>query len=951
MSGDPVLPNDETIVDLPFDNFESPAPQETMRASGTQFGKYRLLQMIGQGGMGVVYKARHGSLDRLVALKILRSQHQRPEDLKRFENEARAAAQLVHPGIARIHDVGEADGQHYLAQELIDGVGLERMIADGRLEPRRSIEIVASLAEAVDYAHERGVIHRDLKPSNVLIDAQGLPRLTDFGLARRMEGQGLTQTGQVLGTPAYMAPEQVSGERGAIGKATDVHGLGAILYELLAGDAPFRGESIANALHRVLNENPVSPSELFPDVPESFSQVCLRCLAKKPADRYPTAGELALDCRQLLAGLPIAADPARQFTPVAPTRRGRRRAGPLPAAGARQPRVVALALLVLGVVFAAGVLVGFRWRGKDRAPAKVTEQREAPPPRDVKQRYVDALVRNDKQQAFAHLSRYLALHPTDWVLRSKRAELARELKLHGEAVRELEALEGAAKLNEGEAETLLVLYLQRKQLEQAMVLCQRVFSRNSQRGPGLALQLASGLEQQKQLALAIKVVEQAVRRSPHPDLWRRLAQLKIAAGTPLVAARALLRVPAGLEDPDPGRTAVLLRQLRPKLFAKLSPAFINSKLLAAHWKLLLALAARDPQYYFYQLVTAQDRLAQKDHEGAVKALDYALKTSDDRPSARMLQLMADLCLKAGREQEAARVVLKIPRGKQDPDPDRTRKLLLELRSRLSRPGYFSAEGMTFSGDLSDKAMQELLRRMRSRTMSNQVFRDLLCQLGERDPEFYYYRIAIGYNHFYAGEMKPAVQQFNEALRLGQNQRPGQLKEIYTGRAQCLQQLGQYRQALADSRWLIEHFEDEYETNLSLRFDAQLGLKQQARARRTLTLLSWLFDTGYQRESQKRKLLEQTGSDRLASDADVRRSYRVGLTLERIVRPLVSGDIVLGYNGRPIRDGKGLRKALESAATLTLQVERSGKKLQLRLTPGRRKVISWEPLVRILDKDQ
>jgi len=301
--------DDETVVGR-----DCPQPEATV-ASGKQFGRYQLLELIGQGGMGVVYKARHESIDRLVALKILITRHQRPEDVERFAIEARAVARLDHPGIVRIHDVGEVDGQHYLVCELVDGTSLDRLLARERPTPRRALEIVARLAEAVDYAHRKDVIHRDLKPSNVLIDAKGQPRQTDFGLAHRTDAtQRLTRTGQVLGTPAYMAPEQVSNVRGTIGRATDVHGLGAVFYELLTGQPPFCGENILNTLHQVLTTVPRAPHELVPEVPEAYSRICLECLAKSPEDRYPTAGDLALDCWDLLEGRPPrthAAHPAR----------------------------------------------------------------------------------------------------------------------------------------------------------------------------------------------------------------------------------------------------------------------------------------------------------------------------------------------------------------------------------------------------------------------------------------------------------------------------------------------------------------------------------------------------------------------------------------------------------------------------------------------------------------
>jgi len=343
---------DETWVDQRLD----PLPRASL-AEGMQLGPYQLLKVIGQGGMGVVYQARHAKLDRIVALKILNIRGGQVDDLARFANEARAAARLVHPGIVPIYDVGEAEGWHYLAGELIDGMGLDLLINRDRPTPRRALEIIACLAEAVEHAHQQGVIHRDLKPSNILIDSKGQPRLTDFGLAYCTDAsQRLTQTGTILGTPAYMAPEQVDDEHGAICASTDVHGLGAVLYELLTGYPPFQGETMAKTLIQVLKKLPRAPDKCNPEVPEAYGRVCLNCLEKSQDRRYLSAGALARDCRDLLEDeRPVGVQQRRS--------RNRRLAIGL-----------SLIALCIGVAVVVGLRMSSRGPAKDASPAKVKGQ-------------------------------------------------------------------------------------------------------------------------------------------------------------------------------------------------------------------------------------------------------------------------------------------------------------------------------------------------------------------------------------------------------------------------------------------------------------------------------------------------------------------------------------------------------------------------------------------------
>jgi serine/threonine protein kinase len=291
----------------------APAPLQT------QFGEYELLTEIARGGMGVVYKARHTSLDRIVALKlILAGRLAAEDDLVRFRTEAEAAAKLQHPHIVAVHDVGEVDGQQYFSMDFIDGQTLAHRLAKGPLPSRVAARYVALVARAIHYAHRQGVLHRDLKPSNILIDQADEPHVTDFGLAKRLGGdQGHTRTGMVLGTPSYMAPEQASGKIKDQGPLTDIYGLGAVLYELLTGRPPFKAESPMDTLMQVLESEPVPPRLLNRKIDHDLETICLKCLEKNPARRYASAEALADDLDRYLSGDTISARSSNMFDYVA----------------------------------------------------------------------------------------------------------------------------------------------------------------------------------------------------------------------------------------------------------------------------------------------------------------------------------------------------------------------------------------------------------------------------------------------------------------------------------------------------------------------------------------------------------------------------------------------------------------------------------------------------------
>ncbi len=278
---------------------------------GIDFGDYELLEEIGRGGMGVVYRARQRALDRIVAIKMLAfGPDASPDHIERFRAEAISAAALHHPNIIAIHEVGLHEGRHFFVMDFVEGQSLARIAGDQPLPGRRAAAYLKTIAQAVHYAHEQGILHRDLKPSNVLIDSEDQPQVVDFGLARRVEGDSeLTVTGQVLGSPHYLAPEQAAGQRARISRRTDVYGLGATLYHLLTGRPPFQAESLAQTLDLVLHTEPVAPRLLNPSVPRDLETVCLKCLEKEPSRRYPTACALAEELARFQAGEPIQARP------------------------------------------------------------------------------------------------------------------------------------------------------------------------------------------------------------------------------------------------------------------------------------------------------------------------------------------------------------------------------------------------------------------------------------------------------------------------------------------------------------------------------------------------------------------------------------------------------------------------------------------------------------------
>jgi len=274
-----------------------------------QVAGYEIQEVLGHGGMGVVYKARQLGLNRMVALKmVLAGASASPQDLARFRAEAEAVAQLQHPNIVQIHDIGEQGGCPFLALEYVGGGSLAAHLDGTPVAPRQAAELVLALARAVQHAHEVGIVHRDLKPANVLLQPDGTPKIADFGLAKRSESDhARTETGTILGSPSYMAPEQAAGRTNEIGPATDLYALGVILYELLTGRPPFKGASLLETIEQVRENDPVPPRFLQPKTPRDLETICLKCLEKQPRRRYASAADLAADLRAFLHDEPISA--------------------------------------------------------------------------------------------------------------------------------------------------------------------------------------------------------------------------------------------------------------------------------------------------------------------------------------------------------------------------------------------------------------------------------------------------------------------------------------------------------------------------------------------------------------------------------------------------------------------------------------------------------------------
>jgi tRNA A-37 threonylcarbamoyl transferase component Bud32/tetratricopeptide (TPR) repeat protein len=370
-----VTPVSEPAGSDPFSTQATLSPAQPVPTAVLDLGTipgYEILSELGRGGMGIVYKARQIKLKRLVALKmILSGAHAGPQEVARFCREAETVARLQHPNVVQVYEVGEQYGRSYLVLELIEGESLDRKLAGTPQPAHMAAQLVEVLARAMHVAHQQGIIHRDLKPANVLLTADGTPKITDFGLARKLGETPHTRSGAILGTPSYMAPEQARGKNKEVGPAADIYALGAILYELLTGRPPFKAVIPLDTVLQVISEDPVPPRMLQPGTPRDLQTICLKCLQKESRRRYVTADELAADLRRFLQGQPIR---ARSVGKAERLWRWCR----------RNPAVAGLTAAVFAILLAVAI-AGLLTAGKYRAMAERETQARA-----------------DAEQAFQH---------------------------------------------------------------------------------------------------------------------------------------------------------------------------------------------------------------------------------------------------------------------------------------------------------------------------------------------------------------------------------------------------------------------------------------------------------------------------------------------------------------------------------------------------------------------
>lgn len=372
---------------------------------GSIIGNYEVLSVLGRGGMGIVYKARHRTLNRVVALKmILHGLHGGSMAVQRFLTEARAVAALQHPGIVQIFEIAEHQGLPYFSLEFVDGHDLHSALKGQTWSAKPAAELVATLCDAMQYAHDRHILHRDIKPANILLDSEKRPKLSDFGLAKKLDtGDQVTQDGTVMGTPSYMPPEQARGDAAAISPRSDIYSLGAVLYQLITGRAPFVSDSMMDTLVQVIHRDPVQPRELQPGVPIDLETICIKALQKEPANRYQSCHELAADLRRYIRGEPILARPISHWERL--TRWCR-----------RNPRIAWPTAVASFFVIATAVVSLTAWRITAAQAVVIAEERdEANEQRNEADKQT---IKANQQQALAEENEQLAIKQANLALQN-----------------------------------------------------------------------------------------------------------------------------------------------------------------------------------------------------------------------------------------------------------------------------------------------------------------------------------------------------------------------------------------------------------------------------------------------------------------------------------------------------------------------------------------------------
>ncbi len=405
--GIPVKDSEDYFETLQGDSLVSPGEG----ARGHVVGDYQIIGELGRGGMGVVYKAKHRKLNRIVALKmILTGKHSGTEALERFVAEARAVAKLQHPGIVQIFDIGEHEGLPYFSLEYVDGTDLSKDLKGLPRDPKRSAEMVEQLCVAMQYAHDNKILHRDLKPANILLDKDGVPKISDFGLAKSVDADeaGATTDGTIMGSPSYMPPEQARGENSSITPRSDLYSLGAVLYQMLTARPPFVAERALETVMLVINNEPVAPRDLQPGLPVDLETICMKALQKDPAARYASCSELAADLRRFINGEPILARPISRLERAVRWCK-------------RNPRVAIPSGLAGLFIFATAIISTWAWNSSAAAAVALRQERD-----NVQEQKDEA----DRQRAIANANEQKAIREKEEADRQKL--LADEAKLQAE---------------------------------------------------------------------------------------------------------------------------------------------------------------------------------------------------------------------------------------------------------------------------------------------------------------------------------------------------------------------------------------------------------------------------------------------------------------------------------------------------------------------------------------